>query len=84
MAQRKRPSHVQLVADIVRLKLKTFGFQRQEKDMKKLMIVMALITGIAAPALAGASPAFAGPRDGYVHNYDRAVNGSDASTPGHN
>ena len=56
--------------------------------MKKLVIVMALITGVVAPALAGASSStfsaqrdFA-PRGGY--NYDRAVNGSDASTPGHN
>jgi hypothetical protein len=50
--------------------------------MKKFMVVLALITSVAAPALAGASPAFAAPRGGY--NYDRAVNGSDASTPGHN
>jgi hypothetical protein len=51
--------------------------------MKKLMIMLALISAIAVPALAGASSAFAGPRDN-VYNYDRAVNGSDASTPGHN
>jgi hypothetical protein len=51
--------------------------------MRKLMIAIGLIASIAVPAFASASPAFAGPRDD-VFNYDRAVNGSDASTPGHN
>ena len=52
--------------------------------MKKFMIAMTLIASMAAPVLASASPAFAAPRDGYAQNYDRMVNGSDASTPGHN
>lgn len=51
--------------------------------MRKVMIAIALIASVAGPVLTSASAAFAGPRDD-VFNYDRAVNGSDASTPGHN
>jgi hypothetical protein len=82
IVQGRSSPYVQGVADIARL-MPTAPGKQQEHHVKKLMIIAALVTGIAVPALAATSSAFAGPRDN-VYNYDRAVNGSDASTPGHN